>query len=279
MFNLLLILSLLQFGHLTYRAIDYVNHYPVLIGAYCFRGNPPLGYTETSAINDEINIYRCSLENIDACQEISNQTVLFRLNWHAGLASELNNLIRAFIYGIHTRRRFLIDDRYWNYGSLAGFFNISQGHFSPWLPVSSYCSERQFTHLINYPMDKKFVPKHLAVGRDVNRAFPTLDLIMEPLERGLDQSLKMRRIVAQYFWKTLNTETRDFMNQYMRTIFAENITFGMHIRRGDKLKEEAKVIPMKEYITGVEYFIKKGKISFGKLILLCFFSLLGRSDF
>lgn len=273
-FNILVILALVQFCHLTYRAIDYSFHYPVLIGMYCFRENPPLGYTEPSVINNELSIHRCSLENIDACQEISNQTILFRLNWHAGLASEWNNLIRAFVYAVHTRRRLLIDDQYWNYGSLGEFFNISQGRFSPWLPASSYCSERQFIHLINYPIDKNFVPKHLTIGRDVNKAFTTLDLFMKPLEGALDRSLEARRILAQYFWKTLNAETRDFMNGYMTSIFAENITFGIHIRRGDKLREEAKSISMEEYITGVEYFVKKGLKLFWKIDLCMGFVLL-----
>jgi hypothetical protein len=241
---------------LIYRANDYANHYPTLIGAYCFNENIPLGYIENKNVNDELNIQQCSLENIDACQHIYNQTLLFRLHWALGLTSEFNNLIRAFIYAINTRRRFLIDDQYWNYGSFSSFFNISKGHFSPWLPSSSYCLQRKFVHFINYKSNQKYIPEHLTTGRNTNGGFSSINLIMKSLEEN-NQTLKIKRIVADYFWKTLNNEIRNSIDQYANKIQLNSITYAIHIRRGDKLIKEAKLISTEKYINGIEYFMNK----------------------
>jgi len=238
------------------HANDYTNYYATLIGAYCFNENIPLGYIENKNVNDELNIQQCSLENIDACQHIYNQTLLFRLHWALGLTSEFNNLIRAFIYAINSRRRFLIDDQYWNYGSFSSFFNISKGHFSPWLPSSSYCLQRKFVHFINYKSNQKYIPEHLTTGRHKNGGFTSLNLKMKSLEEN-NQTLKIERIVADYFWKTLNSEIRNFIDQYANKIQLNNITYAIHIRRGDKLISEAKLISTEKYINGIEYFMNK----------------------
>ena len=165
----------------------------------------------------------------------------------------MNNLIRAFIYAIKTRRRFLIDGQYWNYGSFSSFFNISQGYFSPWLPSSSYCSKRRFVHFINYEAKKNYTPEHLTIGRDVDKGFSSLNLIMRTLEVN-NQTLETKRIVCQYLWKRLNNQTRNFINQYANKIRLNDTTYGIHVRRGDKLIEEAKKIPIENYINGIEYF-------------------------
>jgi hypothetical protein len=241
---------------LTCRAIEYVNHYPTLIGAYCFTGKPPIDYIESTNINDSFHIQQCSLTNIDACQHIHNQTLLFRLHWFVGLTSELNNLIRAFTYAINTHRRFLIDDHYWNYGSFSSFFNISQGHFSPWLRSSSYCSQRKFVHFIHYNADKsKYVPDHFTVGRDADHGYTSFNVVMKPFEEN-NQILKIKRMVADYLWKTLNDETKDFIRRHLNNIQIHNITYAIHIRRGDK-STEANPISLEKYVDGIEYFMNK----------------------
>jgi hypothetical protein len=241
---------------LVYRTIHYVNYYSTGIDTYCFHRNAPLGYIENRNLNDELNIQQCSLENIDACQHINNQTLLFRLHWSAGFTSELNNLLRAFIYAIKTHRRFLIDDKFWNYGSFSSFFNISKGFFSPWLPSSSYCLQRKFMEFINYKPDNKSLPEHLAIDRDTHVGFASLNSMMTSFEEN-NQTLFMKRIVADYLWKTLNNETRNFIDQYLNKIQANTIRYGVHIRRGDKLEIEAKEISIEKYINGIEYFMKK----------------------
>ena len=250
---------------MVYRTVNYANHYPSLIGAYCFIGKSPVGYIENKHINDTLNIAKCSLKNIDACQQIHNQTLLFRLQWSAGFTSELNNLIRAFVYAIKTRRKFLIDDQYWNYGLFSSFFNVSQGHFSPWLPSSPYCIQRKFVHFIHYKSDNKSLPEHFTVARDMGGGFSSLNLIMKPYEEN-NQTLEVKRIVTRYLWRTLNNETRDFIQQYLDKIQLDNITCAIHIRRGDKSREITNEPSIAEYINGIEHFTKKhsgnGKILF-----------------
>ena len=252
----LFIVIILPLSHLISQFIKNIENYSTLTGAYCFTGKDPLGYIENEYTNDSINIQQCSLENIDACQRIVNQTLLFQLGSAAGFTSEINNLIRAFIYSINTRRKFLIDDQYWNYGLFSSFFNISQGHFSPWLPLSSYCLQRQFVHVNHYKSDNKYIPEHFTVGRDSDGGFTSLNLIMKPLEENT-QMLKVKRIVIQYLWKTLSNETRDFIHLYLNKIQSDSIIYAIHIRRGDKLISEAKPIPLEKYIDGIEYFMKK----------------------
>ena len=252
----LFVLFILQLFYLSYRTIEYANHYPTLIGLYCFTNQPPIGYIKHENINDSIHIQRCSFKNIDACQLIHNQTLLFRLHWTAGFASEYNNLIRAFVYAINTRRKFLIDDQYWNYGSFASFFNISQGHFSPWLPSSSYCSKRQFVHFIQYKSNNTHIPEHFTIARDTNGGFSTLNLIMEPFEQN-NQTPQIKRMAAQYLWNTINHETRHFIDYYLNELQLNTISYAIHIRRGDKLVKEANQVSIEKYIEGVEYFMEK----------------------
>jgi hypothetical protein len=241
---------------LVYRTIHYVNYYSTGIDTSSFHGNASLDYIENRNLNDEVNIQQCSLENIDACQHINNRTLLFRLHWRAGFTSELNNLLRAFIYAIKTRRRFLVDDKFWNYGSFSSFFNISKGHFSPCLPSFSTCIHRKSVDFINYKPDNKSLPEHLAISRDMDLSFSSLNAMMKSFGKN-NQTLFMKRMVADYLWKTLNNETRNFIDQYLNKIQVNNIKYGVHIRRGDKLVMEAKNISMEKYINGIEYFMNK----------------------
>lgn len=248
---ILFIVFISQLSYLIYRNVYYENYYPTLIGKYCLKKNISLNYTE-----DAFYIQQCSFENIDACQNISNQTLLFRLYWTSGFTSELNNLIRGFIYAIHTHRRFYIDDQYWNYGSFQSFFNITQGRFSPWLPSSSYCSQRKFIHFIDYQSNQKYTPEHLTVARDTDGGFTSLNTMMKSIENN-SQILNMKRIVVEYLWKKLNDETRNFINHYIDKIQLNNLTYGIHIRQGDKLNVEAKQISIEKYLHGIEYFRNK----------------------
>jgi hypothetical protein len=167
-----------------YPLIKDIQFYSTLTSAFCLTEKDPLGYIGNKYTNDSINIQQCSLENIDGCQRIFNQTLLFRLGSSAGFTSEINNIIRGFIYSINTHRKFLINDQYWNYGLFSSFFNMSQGHFSPWLPLSSYCLQRQFVHVNHYTSNNKYIPEHIAVGRDSNGNYSSLYWIMKPFEEN-----------------------------------------------------------------------------------------------
>jgi len=43
----------------------------------------------------------------------------------------------------------------------------------------------------------------------------------------------------------------------LNNIQINNITYAIHIRRGDKLIKEAKLISTEKYINGIEYFMNK----------------------
>ena len=254
---ILLQISLICFLYQTIRYsfhkpnINYDVHYPNLLGVFC---NQSSANHSINFVDNDLHIRQCSFNNIDACQQISNRSLLFRLDSTAGFTSEFNNLIRAFIYAIHTRRRFLIDDQLWNYGSFSTYFNISQGRFSPWLPSSTYCSQRKFVHFIDYQINQTSIPEHLTIHRDINGGFGELNLKMKSFEQeNYNQLLQIKRLVLKYVWRTMTKETRDFIEK----INMKNITFAIHVRRGDKVKQEATVIPLDYYCQGIEYFISK----------------------
>ncbi|CAF0890781.1 unnamed protein product [Adineta ricciae] len=236
---------------------DPTIYYSTISGAYCFAREAPPGYVENPNVDDAFNSQHCSLENIHACQQIHNQTLLFRLHWSAGFASELNNLLRVFIYTIKTRRRLLIDGNSWNYQTFSTYFNISQGYFSPWLPSSSYCWQRQFVHLLSYQpaSHTESLPEHFVITRDTSIGFQALYPIMESWEKGED-ILEMKRKVAAYLWRTLNAETRDIVESYLNDIHSDDIHYAMHIRRGDKVTE-TNSIKTRKYIDAMEELIKK----------------------
>lgn len=256
--NLLFLLCATLLILLICQAVIYRKHYPLLIGAYCHEQTSLLHIPSNDNIHNESIIQQCSLVNIDTCQQIADRSLLFRLHNTAGFTSEFNNLIRAFIFAIETRRRFLVDDQLWNYGSFSSFFNISQGHFSPWLPSSSYCLQRKFVHFIEYDGNQTSAPEHLAVSRGIGGGYEELNLKMKSLENHT-RILQMKRTVAQYFWNTMNRQTRDFIIDEIKKVNLKNLTFGLHIRRGDKLLSEAQFIRLENYINGVEYFLSTSR--------------------
>lgn len=90
------------------------------------------------------------------------------------------------------------------------------------------------------------------ISRDTNAGFTTLRNIAKPLESNAT-SLSMKRIVADYLWRSINNETEQFIRQHLQDLDVDSITYAMHIRRGDKAKE-ADAIPNENYLAGVEHF-------------------------
>lgn len=95
----------------------------------------------------------------------------------------------------------------------------------------------------------------MIIGRDTDGGFYTLNLAMKSMEDN-NQTLNMKRTVAHYLWKRLNDETKDFIHRHLNNLQINSLTYGIHIRRGDKSKEN-KLIPVEKYIQGVEYFMRK----------------------
>ena len=241
---------------IVHLRINYVYRYSTLTNAYCSTRHLAYGYPNVEGGHDRVHIQQCSLINIDACQRITNRTLLFRLDGTSGFASELNNLLRTFVYAIHERRKLLIDDHSWNYGSFSTYFNVSQGRFSPWLPSSPACAQRQFVHVIqSLWFDRSTTPDHLMINRDMNGGFSTLNSIMKNFDSS-EHVLQTRRIVTRYVWSTMNEQTRGYIDRRLQSIQIQNIDYGLHIRRGDKLNSEAGFVPTEKYVEQVERLMR-----------------------
>jgi hypothetical protein len=236
--------------------IKYVYRYASLTSVYCSTRHVSAGYLEAERSNDRVNIQQCSLTHIDACQRITSQTLLFRLDGYSGFASELNNLLRTFVYAIHQRRKLLIDDQSWNYGSFSTYFNVSRGRFSPWLPSSPACAQRRFVHAIQSLWSyRSKAPDHLMINRDINGGFSTLNSIVKNFENS-EHVLQTRRIVTRYVWSTMNEQTRDYIHRQLQSIQIQNIDYGLHIRRGDKLNNEARYVFTEKYVEQIELLMR-----------------------
>jgi hypothetical protein len=176
--------------------------------------------------------YRCSFNNIDACQSPSNtnRTFVYIIWGGAGFCSEINQLLLGFAYSVETKRRFLIDGREWNYGNFSDYFNF---------PSPNYNDLRSnYTFLVEDNRQNDLVDhlKTTRTGVQTQRYWKATRLL---------QTMPKKRPVAHYFWKSISKETLKFIE----TCRIRNLTnyIGIHIRKGDKMKETPDVA-WKRYI-------------------------------
>ena len=210
-----------------------------------------------SDYDDALSISSCSIDNIDACQRIENQTILFRCSDNAGFASELNNLFRAFLYAIKNKRRFLIDDQLWNYGKISFYFNTSKGNFfHSFISTTDSSLENQMVSL-----DNRSHVTHLVITRDKDHSFSTLNSLMNPYETNVTEIISFKRKIARFFWNLRTERTKFLTEKLLNNLRIENIHYAMHIRRGDKIGNEAAPIPLIRYINAVEQLMIQHKRS------------------
>jgi hypothetical protein len=182
----------------------------------------------------------CSFDDISACQ-ISNRTFLYIIWGRAGFGSELNQLLLAFAYSVATKRQFLINDRHWNYGHFIDYFN---------LPLSSNYSQFNYTFLTenNRENDRIDHLQTTRIGVQVGKFWRATQAV---------RSMAIKRLVAHYLWKSMSNETFKFIQTYRIRNLSTYI--GIHIRKGDKIKKEAREIPLEKYITAIERILKVNK--------------------
>jgi hypothetical protein len=185
----------------------------------------------------------CSFDDIAACQisSITNRTFLYIAYDKVGFGSELNQLLLAFAYSVTTKRQFLINDRHWNYGRFINYFN---------LPSSTNYSQFNYTFLTENNHENESID-HL----QTSRYGTPIDEFWRATKQV--QSMGIKRQVAHYLWKSMSNETFKFI----QTCIIRNLSnyIGIHIRKGDKIKLEAREIPLEEYITTIEQILKANK--------------------
>jgi hypothetical protein len=182
------------------------------------------------------------LDSIPACQ-ISNRTFLFIVWGGAGFCSELNQILLAFAYSVTTKRQFLINSRTWNYGNFADYFYLPS-------PNSSSYSNRTFLVEDNRQNEMIDHLKTTRVGAQVRKFW---------LATRHLQSIPIKRQVAHYLWKSMTNETLKFIEMHRIQNLSKYI--GIHIRKGDKLKAEAREISLNKYITAIERILQTNKTS------------------
>ncbi len=226
------------------------------MGAYCYSSpNTDLIYDRKETFPKLNYSEICSFQYIDACQYITDRSLLFELDYETGFASEINNLLNAFAYSVATRRRLLIDGKRWNYGEFETYFDMEKGHFSPLLPSSSYCKSRKFLYLTETTV---FEP-NIRTSRDLRGAFDSLNTVFINFEKLRDKqnltrlgTIEIKRHVARYLWSTITKRTERAIKKFMKdACLPHNITFAIHVRQGDKIIE-TQILPLLAYIHGIE---------------------------
>ncbi|CAF1538317.1 unnamed protein product [Rotaria sp. Silwood1] len=179
------------------------------------------------------------------CQtrENINRTFLYIIWGGAGFCSELNQLLLAFAYSVASKRHFLIDSRQWNYGNFNDYFNFEANIF---YSLSHYT----FLSEINLKNDQIEHLKTTRTGSQVKTFWVATRHV---------QSIEIKRRVAHYLWQRMTKETKLFIQKYRISNISNYI--GIHIRRGDKLVKEARVISLQKYIEIIERRILVKNIS------------------
>jgi hypothetical protein len=154
----------------------------------------------------------------------------------------LNQILLAFAYSVATKRQFLIDSRSWNYGNFADY---------SYLPSTNYYSQSNRTFLVennrqNDPIDHL---KTTRIGSQVRQFW---------LATRQVQSIPIKRRVAHFLWKSMSNETLKFIEACRIRNLSNYIS--IHIRKGDKLRREAREIPINKYIKGIERILRTNKI-------------------
>lgn len=186
----------------------------------------------------------CSFDHIDVCQAGgpgTNGTFLYIIWGEAGFGSELNQLLLAFAYSVASKRQFLIDSRLWNYGNLSDYFRLA--------PIG-FTSSTNYTFLVEDNRENERI-QHLRTTRtgiQVSRFWRAT---------GHVQNIESKRRVAHYFWATMSNETQSFVQQCRPGNLSNYI--GVHVRRGDKLVNEAGSIPLVNYINRIEKIVQQNQ--------------------
>jgi hypothetical protein len=184
--------------------------------------------------------FPCSFKHISACQ-MSNRTFLYIIWGRAGFCSELNQILLAFAYSVATKRRLIIDSHQWNYGIFTDYFYLPSTNYYPQ-------SNRTFIDKDNRQNDRINHLKTTRIGTQVNKFWLATRQI---------QSIETKRQVAHYLWKSLSNETIKFIETCRITNLSNYI--GIHIRKGDKVKGEARGISSMKYINSIERILNKTK--------------------
>lgn len=179
----------------------------------------------------------CSFDDISACQH-SNRTFLFIVWGGAGFCSELNQILLAFAYSVASRRRFAVNSHSWNYGRFDDYFH---------LPSSNNYSRLNFTFLVQNHRQNDLVDhiKTTRVGAQVREFWYATRHV---------QSIPIKRRVAHHLWQSMTNETLQFIA--INRIQNLSNYIGIHVRKGDKLKSEARLTPLNRYITTIERALK-----------------------
>lgn len=188
-----------------------------------------------------IDTNKCSLKDISSCQHTTNRTFLYILWASAGFGSELNQVTLALGYSVYTKRRFLIDTQNWNYGRFSDYFNI---------PFSKNIPRLNKTFLTDNNLENQKIDhlKTTRFGAQLGRFWKATRPV---------QSLAIKRQVAHFLWKSMTNDTLTFIQTHQLHNLSNYI--GIHVRRGDKIRKEAKEIPLQRYITNIEQIYRKHK--------------------
>src|SRR5690349_12426339 len=102
-----------------------------------------------------------------------DRSLLSELSNDTGFASEINNLLNAFIYTVATHRHLFIDAKEWNYDEFDTYFDMDIGQFASLLPNSSISKLRKFV----YSKESTVFEHRLRTSRDLTGSVTLLNTV------------------------------------------------------------------------------------------------------
>jgi hypothetical protein len=124
-----------------------------------------------------------------------------------GFGSELNQILLALAYSVSTKRKFLIDDRQWNYGNFNDYFHLPSTNYYPQLNRTFLVENNSQNDLIEHLQTTR-------VGTQVVKFWRATQQI---------QTIEIKRRVAHYLWKSISNETFKFIE----TLLALSLSFSL----------------------------------------------------
>ena len=195
---------------------------------------------DSTALISFVKQEKCSFEAISVCQyggKGTNGTFLYILYNSVGFGSEINQLLLAFAYSVASKRQFLIDTQHWNYGRFEDYFDLGQKPFHRSIPYEFLVEDEKENR-------RHFHLKTTRTGKQLEQFWRATRHV---------QTIGAKRSVAHYFWNRMNRTTSRLIRQCRMKSPSKFIS--IHIRRGDKNLNEARLIPVIGYIRKIEQIL------------------------
>ena len=188
---------------------------------------------------------------IDVYKKLNNSFLDKRLVFsltNRGFASEVNNMALVILYCLDHKIQFCLNDNSWNSGKWTDYFLEFCMSYKSWLILPDFVFSSSKTTKIKKYIFKLLYPKTIFLDKNLwnhirSESFFEKEFLIPQLQIQGDIFSTKREIIKMLF--NYNQNTKDFLN--IHRISLQDFA-AIHIRRGDKLINEAQKFEVEDYI-------------------------------